>query len=263
LLQGERTGVANPKCYARSANDCSKEMSKEHWISKNILKALTIEGRAPTLEGLPWLRGTRRAIPAERLDSRILCERHNRALSPLDADAGKVFRAAHRFQDQLVPGAQLSANTFLLTSGVRFELWLLKLALGGLSSGSLPINGRANAAVSEFGGSARVDNMVEILFRGRHWPETWGFFVFPRSIDPNATRDGIRVSSGTNPNGQLIALSVGFGIVSFDLAFGTAGNFLAHRPGAIALCGARPGVEKVVAFAWPSGTHTVLELAAG
>src|SRR5690242_12271788 len=42
---GPKTGHANPECYARSLNDCSEDISKEHYISRNVLVSFAPTGR--------------------------------------------------------------------------------------------------------------------------------------------------------------------------------------------------------------------------
>ncbi len=252
LLAGHRTGISNPICYARSSKDCSQESSKEHWISRNILRSMSSNGKPPMLEGLPWLQGQRRPIPAGALDSRILCKRHNNALSVLDGCAGRVFRALHLFQDELVPGAKRSPDRFLLVSGQLFERWLLKLALGGLFSGSFTVPGEGLDRLAQH---VALENLVDVLFRGAAWPPDWGFYALPQSVDPTAIRVGIAIQPRAMPTGGLAALTVEIGVVRLDLLFGKAGQMLGYQPGALALYASGKGTEKLVAFAWPTNGH--------
>src|SRR5215469_15081076 len=48
-----QTGLANPRCYAGKLEDCSNALSREHFISHGILKALSQEG-AVKINGFDW-----------------------------------------------------------------------------------------------------------------------------------------------------------------------------------------------------------------
>lgn len=84
------TGYSHPGCYLRDSHDCGSTLSDEHYVSATALKAIdAVLG----VSGLPWLKsGESKAISAERLVSRVLCTRHNNALSSLDAQGGRFVR---------------------------------------------------------------------------------------------------------------------------------------------------------------------------
>jgi len=79
LLGDERTGYRHPGCYASTSSDCSSRLSREHWLSASVLNAF-----APiTVSGMPWQHGSQHTLPVRNLGAKVLCERHNKALSPL------------------------------------------------------------------------------------------------------------------------------------------------------------------------------------
>jgi hypothetical protein len=137
-------------------------------------------------------------------------------------------------------------------SGQRFELWLLKLALGGVAARSFR---HGDSPVERLGGNATFAQLSEILFRGAQWPDQWGFYVFPRTIDPTAPRVGIGIDALTDQDGGLRAIRVDMGVVGIDLAFGVPGQALQYRPGALALLRKRGRLERIAAFAWPTPGH--------
>jgi hypothetical protein len=53
LLTGPRTGYANPGCYARSSNDCSENLTLEHYLSDDLLEAISADNKVVMVEG-PW-----------------------------------------------------------------------------------------------------------------------------------------------------------------------------------------------------------------
>lgn len=247
LLSGERTGIRNKHCYAESSADCSGKISSEHWLSKNILKSINPKGSI--VSGLASLEGKAKPLPPEALGSKILCDRHNSKLSPLDDDVGDFFRALHRFQDCLAQPSPSEPNEFLLLSGSRLELWLLKLTLGGLASKSFGSEGKPILSV---GGAARRTDLIEILFRGGPWPTFWGFHAFPHQVDPDGERVAVAIDPKSFPEG-LAGVSVLMGVVKLDLTFGVPEPAGFYRPGAIILTRAGYSFQKVIGLAWPGG----------
>jgi len=85
------TDHSNPNCYLRATNDCSQDISREHYISANILEQLGDEGIE--VAGVPWLKpGESKRLAVDNLTAKILCKRHNENLSPLDSEAGTFLR---------------------------------------------------------------------------------------------------------------------------------------------------------------------------
>lgn len=108
-----------------------------------------------------------RRAPADRstLHSRVLCERHNNALSPLDALADQMFRAWRDDQvAQATDGSpQHDQDRFTLTDGPTLQLWMLKLFWGALAAASL---GRDGTALTGLRPGVDVEQLAAILWRG-------------------------------------------------------------------------------------------------
>ncbi|MBZ4518191.1 hypothetical protein [Mycobacterium avium] len=94
LLTGPRTGYANPGCYARASKDCDEELTREHFITDDVLGAISADGKVVVVEGAAWQDKTerRKTIGRASLSRKMLCRRHNNALSPLDQMAAEFFR---------------------------------------------------------------------------------------------------------------------------------------------------------------------------
>src|SRR5208337_2742344 len=79
-----------------------------------------------------------RTLSIRNLTSNILCKRHNEALSPLDAMAGKFFSAVRNVHDDVLNRRTLSRlGKWLFFSGEELEFWLLKTAVGLFHSGNV------------------------------------------------------------------------------------------------------------------------------
>lgn len=115
------------KCYL-SGSECSKNISREHFISKNILSFI-YENGGGLIGGMDWQPSrTLQSIGIDSLVTRNLCEKHNNYLSYLDEHAGKFFRRLYN----------IDRNPFLikynsLFFGQNIERWLLKIICGLVS----------------------------------------------------------------------------------------------------------------------------------
>ena len=95
-LTGAKTGVSCAGCYASFTNDCSANLSDEHWLSKSIVLEVGTNGRVQVI----WRQQQQRVVQASEFSERILCCRHNNALSRLDATAIAVFRTLDHYQNR-------------------------------------------------------------------------------------------------------------------------------------------------------------------
>jgi len=144
------TGYGHPSCFARELRDCSRAISREHYISHGILDLF--HGKGITISGMPWVPdGERKRVSHASLTGKMLCERHNHALSPLDATAVDYFR----FFTSEWTGGEVEV---FLTRGYDLERWLLKVLCGLVASGNATLDGKRLA------GWTPPDDWLEILF---------------------------------------------------------------------------------------------------
>ena len=91
---GPATGFSHQNCYLRDTHDCSEQISREHYMSKAVLDQL---GSTLRVSGMPWLKpGQTLDTSVASLTAKILCKRHNEALSPLDGEAGSFSFCSER-----------------------------------------------------------------------------------------------------------------------------------------------------------------------
>ena len=125
---GPPTGFSHPSCYLRDTCDCSKQISREHYISKSVIEQLCAALR---VSGTPWLHpGETLEIAVGSLTAKILCKRHNEALAPLDSEAGLFFSILTKALTDLNRKTLSRKPIFHLVSGDALELWMLKVACG-------------------------------------------------------------------------------------------------------------------------------------
>jgi hypothetical protein len=151
--------------------DCSPDLSAEHYMSRSVLEA--IGPSAVAIDGVPWLAtGERRAVGIASLTAKILCIRHNSALSPVDDAAGQFFKKLQMIHADLQRRSLSLKHSLVIMSGEALELWMLKLACGLFYS--------RNAAT---GGTRLIDDheldgrlVEEALMRGR-WQRGGGLYM--------------------------------------------------------------------------------------
>ena len=132
--RGPATGYAHRRCFARDLNDCSRKISREHYVSEGVL-GLFGSG-APTVSGLPWLpNGEQKRVSLASLTGNMLCVRHNQALSKLDAIAANFFRF-------FTANWSEHAIEVFLVRGYDLERWLLKMLCGIVVSGNATLHGQ-------------------------------------------------------------------------------------------------------------------------
>ncbi len=118
-----KTYYANKNFFARELNDCSKKISNEHIISRNVLYHLFHKNKIQIL-GPKFDKNT--FISITSITSKVLCERHNNALSQLDELAFKFFSFLY------LPSI---TQDFSMINGNELERWFLKPLCGFYSSG--------------------------------------------------------------------------------------------------------------------------------
>jgi len=138
---------------------------------------LELLGEMHTISNASWLSPgqSSKPLPVGALGSNILCERHNNALSDLDACAKEFFdgllRALSKSQGP-VP------DEILRVDGEKLEQWVLKACCGALASGNLLED------------ATRVSRepprkWLDILFSESVWEVDTGLYVRQASMTPH------------------------------------------------------------------------------
>jgi hypothetical protein len=106
------TGTARAGCYMAETADCGEGLSREHYISRSLIDAPEVRVR-----GMPWQRKAFERYAPDNLTARILCRRHNSALSPLDAHAKRFFLALEAGLQHAQRKSLSRRSAFFMTSG--------------------------------------------------------------------------------------------------------------------------------------------------
>jgi hypothetical protein len=131
-----KTGYVNPKCYAGFFQDCSKQISGEHYVSRSILEEIQNEnGKGVLTSGMRWMEpNSVQQYSVSNLRAKVLCERHNSVLSGLDMVGLIFFRQLRDFQHTFNNVNRDKSREFCLFNGHDIERWMLKLLCGVIAS---------------------------------------------------------------------------------------------------------------------------------
>lgn len=188
---GLATGLQNAKCYARADRNCSQKISKEHFISETLLRQIQLNNTA-RVAGLKWQqKESFNIIPLSGLASSILCERHNNALSPLDACMGLFSEAVRDYDAALLSNTSAQASEQRSFSGDDIERWMVKCLLGLTASKNLST-------------TSLKPECIDLLFGNTDWPEGWGLYFSAPTGVPIYHSSSFLIETHIDPVRQLI-----------------------------------------------------------
>jgi hypothetical protein len=191
-------------------------------------------------------------MTVENLTAKILCQRHNQALTGLDSEAGLFFATLADAVVDLDRKTLSRKPIFHLIGGEALELWMLKAACGiYFSVGSK--DGKPIAATH----AIDIEKVHRALFQ-RVWDRTAGFY-FRGAMGPAVTvENSVGISPLLDNQQRFIGASMsllGFGL---DLFFDTTNanptwqSGGTRRPTELVLV--RERRRHTIILTWPPGT---------
>lgn len=228
---------SNPACYASSRGDCSRKLSGEHFVSESVLRLTG--SKAVTTTAYPWNRnGDPATIGISSFTAKVLCTRHNSALSKSDT-AARDFAALMTYLGlQLLVNEQMDEESEECeVSGDELQRWVLKTLITHVETSVL----RADDLIVR---RRDEDRAVEVLFGNAAWPRRWGLYVSPSLSSPLTPKHLKSAYGGCQPyvhnDGYLLGGTVWLGGIALCLAlFSPASNDggpfdgASYKPGAI------------------------------
>jgi len=159
------TQFSHPKCYASFMNNCSQDISREHYISHTVLELIGENIYFPEFAKKREIPNP--YFPLSALVSKILCTRHNSQLSYLDSFAGNLFGEIFNV-DSYFKNKSDNEPKITLWSGYLFEKWLLKTYIGlALSKIFEKDTDRVNLL-------RKNNDLIKILFDDRNFSRPFG-----------------------------------------------------------------------------------------
>ncbi len=173
------TGLTLDRCYASVTRDCLPLLTGEHFLSRTVFEFLSKKGKAVGISNHPWQKDKRRIEPIgiSSLTTKVLCKRHNSALSPLDKFARRFLEAYGEAKTYHLSAP--SGNLHRLFNGYDLERWMLKV-LCGICAG---VYSRVESPLDHW---VPPKQWLSILFGKKRMPSGCGLYLrkkplgFPR-----------------------------------------------------------------------------------
>jgi hypothetical protein len=119
-------------------SNCTEKISREHFISKNILEKLIKDTLKFENAGHFFGGKSNVEIGIDGFASKVLCDNHNSVLSPLDAAAGAAFQRIEELTNDMVCADKgYKLNSFQVASGIDIERWMIKVFCGLVAAGKI------------------------------------------------------------------------------------------------------------------------------
>jgi hypothetical protein len=210
--KGELTKISRQQCYANITANCSEKISREHCVSETVLKTLADEKYVISVSGMSWVpSGQTKAVGISSLTAKVLCDRHNNALSPIDSEFGRFISTIGSFDTGF--NGHNSKNEVVVFCGEDIERWMLKTICAMVSSKMIAKDGKiTDIKLREI--------WLDILYDKKPLPEGWGLY-----IDMSKESIEHKKSFSLRPlvvkdNNDLLAAEVNVNNIKFHLVLG-------------------------------------------
>ncbi len=196
------TNKAVVGCYLSTTNDCAGSLSREHYISHGILRQMGPSGKS-AVYGLPWTKDEQfTRVSSESLVAKVLCKRHNEALSPLDAEAARLKEIIGRFDADF--GTSAPMQDVAIVAGEDVERWMLKTLCSFVAS--------KQAKKNEL---QPLDRWAAVLSGEEPWPAEWGLYL---AVEDFQHDRHYRFETFTKPSGEIAFVKLPINNVKFAFA---------------------------------------------
>jgi hypothetical protein len=247
LLPPPHTGLGNPNCYLQCFNDCSGDISKEHYVSDTVLAELE-HLNTVKIAGLPWIpREQFKKVGKSGLSSKILCRRHNSSLSPLDAEAGRLVRTIGKFDSEF--NTANPKPEIAIFCGENIERWMLKTVCGMVAAKQVSQDGNPVA-------SKILETWPELLVDTTKWPPAWGLYATLPDKQIYHSRSFAFVAKTRPDNYNVLAAEFVLHGIQFSLVLGKPNQPAArgiYRPRTLRF--SNDAVEKLIEISWESSIY--------
>jgi hypothetical protein len=203
-------------------------MSKEHFISRNILEKITKNDKLKFENAGHFFGGKSSVeIGIDGFASKVLCDNHNSALSALDAAAGATFQRIEELTKDLVgvlvKGCNL--NSFHVASGIDMERWMIKVFCGLAAAGKIrSVSGRIEQL------SSLPHELFEALMGATLLEAPLGLYM--HNFDGQIRKPGLLFATImlTDGSDQVGGLRLNLGVMNFVLVTSQRYNQTFNEP---------------------------------
>lgn len=220
-----KIGNKHEKCILKSRKNCSSNISREHYISNNLLNVIEKNNKTIDVAGLLFLPKNKiKSIGKSSLVSKILCATHNSNLSTLDTLIGDFVSFIIEIDIKLQ--SSISDNKTYEINGRSIEQWLLKTIIGLIESGNIKQKNGENYQYE----SRCIDYLCEPKKR---WPKYWGLYISLPESSIHHSKSFEIIPKSNNDTGEILAVAVKFNGFEMHLCMGQldeSSSFGLYRP---------------------------------
>lgn len=246
-----RTGRVVTGCYAAALSDCDGRLSREHYVADAVLRMVASQ---PVMAGF---RGGRSIVGAANMVAKVLCQRHNEMLSPLDGLAKRWVEALRAFFPGMHRSTHRPGDGRVLFHGDDIGRVLLK-TLCAISAGRVPVGDHLPPPAW-----TPPESWLRILFDDAAWPEGWGLHVPVLRRGSDSSGVGFTLSRRVDQENRTVGLDFGVATLPFILLMDTAPpsgdwgdegfQIVVPQPSRVVV--AMPGVTKTIEFGWATSRN--------
>jgi hypothetical protein len=250
LPPAPHSGHSQDGCYLAGGANCSVGLSAEHYFSRALLQII---GESTVfIAGTPWVPpGTTRAVGISSLTAKILCGRHNSALSVLDQSATKLFQSLQTIMDDINLRSLSRRDRYYFFSGEELELWMLKVLCGTFYS-----KNAASQRISLFADHSLDSEVVRGAFEAGRWPQRCGLYLNAGMNLGTLRYNALSFTCLTSvADKKVTGCRVGFAGIEFDLFIDPTAVIAeapSYRPSYLVFDDSRK--RHIVKLTWPEGT---------
>jgi hypothetical protein len=125
-------------CWAKSLGNCSDKLSREHLVTESFFENDTVE-----MFGFPWCKEKPVRVGIAAATAKVLCTKHNSALSTIDEAGRHAFGALREIQRLNSIRKELKPHRWKIIKytidGPAFERWFLKTLINVCCNRGHPI----------------------------------------------------------------------------------------------------------------------------
>jgi hypothetical protein len=164
-------------CWANCLGDCDGGMSQEHLVSECLYE------RDVKVKGLPWCKDDWKFLRIANVTARILCRRHNAALSVVDDGAKGTLETIGRAFDLWEVRKNIESRRWTIqyfeTDVQLFERWCLKPLI------NINLNNKPGILIGE--STMPTEELVRIAFGMDRFKPPKGLYMMVSDLPENRT----------------------------------------------------------------------------
>jgi hypothetical protein len=218
----------NDRCYLSPLRCCGAKITKEHFISRNILERITT-GTLRFENAGHFFGGKQKVnIGIDDFCAKVLCDNHNSSLSVLDTAAGLAFSTIEALAGRCMDLVSLGRGqtSFHISSGIDIERWMIKVYCGLVAAKKI-----RSASGKTVQRNALEPYLLNSLIGTTFLPTPLGLYMHTfvgQQLKPGGLSFGtIQLTDGSDEVGGLM---LSMGLMSFVLVISPRYDQTFHDP---------------------------------